>query len=267
MGSLRKHAELPVDHDDHPGVLDHILHLEAGLWEPFDGPAIESGDLPPSSHNPVARTSEREHARALEDRIVGVVSHDAIRVPAVPALQPILHEAEVRHASPLPSRLRVVAARALLPPTSTGMLPARFDARAGSSERVQGPAAQRLSRRGVLVTPGAHGVRSPPHGRHGAAARAGQRRIRTRAGRGAAAEHAQPEPVPVPGSYDLPRTRRPVARQPAFPADPTVTCALCLLLGGGWRNPVGEPPLRTARSPWWARYSLHRHADDLSAHA
>src|SRR5438876_11566974 len=79
----------------------------------------------------------------------------------VPALQPILHEAEVRHASPLPSRLRGVAARALLPPTSTGMLPARFDTRAGSSERVQTAAAQRLSRRGVLVTPGANGVRSP----------------------------------------------------------------------------------------------------------
>jgi len=41
------------------------------------------------------------------------------------------------------------------------MLPARFDTRAGSSERVQTAAAQRLSRRGVLVTPGAHGVRSP----------------------------------------------------------------------------------------------------------
>ena len=41
------------------------------------------------------------------------------------------------------------------------MLPARFDTRAGSSKRVQTAAGQRLSRRCVLVTVGAHGVRSP----------------------------------------------------------------------------------------------------------
>src|SRR5207253_5677375 len=158
---LRKHAVLPVDHDDSVGAFHHIFYLEAELREPFEGPAGELGDLSLPSDNAVTRTPEREDTRALEDRVFGVVSHDAIRVPAVPALQPILHEAEVRHASPLPSRLRGVAARALLPPTSTGMLPARFDARAGSSERVQTAAAQRLSRRGVLVTPGAHGVRSP----------------------------------------------------------------------------------------------------------
>src|SRR6266566_6501105 len=109
------------------GAFDHVLHLEAELREPFEGPAGELGDLSLPSDNAVTRTPEREDARALEDRVFGVVSHDAIRVPAVPALQPLLHEAEVRHASPLPSRLRG-AAPALLPPASNGTLPARFDA-------------------------------------------------------------------------------------------------------------------------------------------
>src|SRR5437867_9368605 len=60
-----------------------------------------------------------------------------------------------------PRGFEALAARALLPPTSNRMLPARFDARAGSSELAQAAAVQRPSGRGVLVTPGAHGVRSP----------------------------------------------------------------------------------------------------------
>src|SRR5713101_4108782 len=79
---------------------------------------VQRRDVSPSSDDAVARTPERNDARTLEDRVFGVASHDAVRVPAVPALQPLLHEAEVRHTSPLPSRLRGVAARALLPPTS-----------------------------------------------------------------------------------------------------------------------------------------------------
>src|SRR5439155_2422536 len=209
---------------------------------------------------------ERVAARALEDRVFGVVGHEAIRVPAVPALQPILHEAEVRHNS-LPSRLRGVSG----PSASTSDIQSHAT---GSFRRpcrllraCPGGGSSAPVRAGRPCYPRRAWRTLAPRGRHGAAARAGQRRIPTRAGRGAAAEHAQPEPVPVPGSYDLPRTRVPVARLPAFPADWPLSYALCLLLGGGWRNPVGEPPLRTPRSPWWARHSLHRHADDLPARA
>src|SRR5438046_10467831 len=98
------------------GAFDHIFYLEAELREPFEGPAGELGDLSLPSDNAVTRTPDREDTRALEDRVFGVVSHDAIRGPAVPALQPILHEAEVRHASRRPSRLRGPA-RARPPPT------------------------------------------------------------------------------------------------------------------------------------------------------
>ena len=94
------------------GAFDHIFYLEAELREPFEGPAGELGDLSLPSDNAGTRTPEREDARALEDRIVGVVRHDAGRAPAVPALQPILHEAEVQHDGPLPSRLRAFAAGA-----------------------------------------------------------------------------------------------------------------------------------------------------------
>ena len=77
-GPFGEHAELAVDDDHAVRSLDDILQLEAEPREARERVSIEPADRRPAADAAVAAGPQHEHARALENRRLGVVVHEAI---------------------------------------------------------------------------------------------------------------------------------------------------------------------------------------------
>src|SRR3989442_13577475 len=120
-GPVGEHTELAVDDEHGVRPLDDVLELEAELREARERVGVELADRRPAADDAVAAGPQHEHARALEDRRLGVMAHDAIEVAAVPSLEPVLDEPGVRQGCA--STQRVISATTRSGRSSCGMWP------------------------------------------------------------------------------------------------------------------------------------------------
>src|SRR5207249_479305 len=86
---------LAVEHHHARWALDHFLELEAELREAGERALVELTDGVAAAERAVPVGVAEQHGRALEDGVLGVVGEHTVKVAAVPALEPVPHQAFV----------------------------------------------------------------------------------------------------------------------------------------------------------------------------